>query len=403
MKSQKSFLKLWVFSCFILQLLPFMKVVAMDWKVDAATSWNGDYVYFFSGSQYSRYDIKTAKIDSKYPMNIAGNFANGWPSGWTSVDAAANIGENVYCFKGSQYLRYDTKTGKVLSGYPLTINGNFSKNWPSGWSSVDAAVNLDNGNIYFFRGRDYIRYEIQTARVTDPKPINGNFSKGWPSWSSVDAAVNYGNGNVYFFRGDEYFRYKIDGATVSEPQKVVGNFVHPSVSTSASSLRLTKIKCIKPATGIELEVTESISDAAMGAGVVLVGVGVATIEAGPEATAAVAAAGVVVGGVSLGTWISTKIDNSRSPDQFYLKVNNSKVWPDGNYKELKGGDEQYVNINLPLNCTLELMEHDTGGLFGSGDDSMGTYKLSNFNKGTFEAVVQSTKEDSMYLLVFEAN
>lgn len=402
MKNQRLIQVLCVFSFIALQFFPFIKAFAQDWKVEAAVAWNSDNAYFFNGNQYMRYEVKTAKIGENYPLPIAGKFANGWPSSWSSIDAATHIGsDKVYCFKGSQYLRYETATGKVASGYPKGIKGNFSKNWPSGWSSVDAAVNLENGNIYFFRGREYIRYNIETAKVTDPKPIAGNFAKGWPSWPGVDAAVNYGNGNVYFFRGDEYFRYKIDGATVSEPQKVVGNFVHPfSAVNNVTSLRLTQVKCIKPATGIELQFTQSLSDAATGAGVALAVVGVASISAGPEATALVAGAGIGVGGISLGTWIATKVDASRDPDQLFIKVNNKKVWPgSGKYKEFKGGQERTVNVNIPVNCSLQLMEYDSG----SGDDSLGKVNISINQKGTYEAVVQSTKEDSIYLLIFEAN
>ena len=381
-------------------LLNPLSIQAQAWKADAATSWNGQYAYFFNGNQYSRYDVGTAKIGDGYPLTISGNFANGWPQSWSSIDAAANIGaEKVYFFKGNQYLRYDTKSGKVDNGYPLAIQGNFCNNWPSGWANVDAAVNLENGNIYFFRGRDYIRYNIQTAKATAPAAIAGNFAKSWPDWPSVDAAVNYGNGNVYFFRGDEYFRYKIDGATVSEPQKVVGNFMHaPAPADPATALKLIKVKCIKPATGVELGVIEDISDATTAAGVALAGVGLAAVKAGPKVTIAVALAGAAVGGVSLGTWVATKVDKSRSPDQLFLKLNNKKVWPGGDYRELEGGDEANLNIDLPLNSTLELMEYDSG----SGDDSMGTVTFSNFAKGTYEMLVQSSKEDSLYMLVIEA-
>lgn len=196
------------------------------WKVDAATSWNGTNAYFFKGNQYANYTVNGGKIANNYPLTISGNFASGWPANWTSVDAAVSLNaDNAYFFKGTQYIRYETKTGKV-AGPPKAISGNFSGNWPSSWTSVDAAVNLDNGNVYFFRGTQYIRYNIAQGKITgNPAPIEGNFAGGWPKWPSVDAAVNYGNGHVYFFRNDQYFRYTIKGATCSTPQTTVGNFV----------------------------------------------------------------------------------------------------------------------------------------------------------------------------------
>lgn len=377
-----------------------MTTFAQDWKVEAATSWNNDKIYFFNGNEYHRYDVKAAKIDDNYPMEIEGNFANGWPSGWNTIDAATHIGkENVYFFKWRQYIRYESKTGKVASGYPKKIMGNFSKNWPSDWPSVEAAVNLGNGNIYFFRGQYYIKYNIESARVTEPKSIPGNFAKSLPKWFQMDAAVNIGDGKVYFFKGDEYIIYNINGATVSSPQKVYGNFVKET--DRATSLRLIKIKCIKPATGVESHFGKSLSEEASAAGVVMLKRGrVSGMSLNSGASALIAELGGSSGGISLGSWISTQVDRSRKANDLYIKADNKKVWPvAGQSASLSGGQELDLNIRLPLKCILDLMKVDKG----SADDSMGQVLYSDFTKGTYELVIRSNKEDSIYLLTIKAN
>lgn len=192
-----------------------------QWNVQAAVAWGNGKVYFFDGTQYSRYDIKSATIEST--AKIAGNFASGYPQ-WDRIDAATRIGNTVYLFRGRQYVRYNSENGKI-DGSPQEIEGNFTGNFPRNWDSIDAAVNLGNGIIYLFKGRTYVRYRINEGRIDgSPQPIAGNFAKNWVSWSKVDAAVNYGNGNVYFFSGSQYFRYNIANATTSTPQDVIGNF-----------------------------------------------------------------------------------------------------------------------------------------------------------------------------------
>ena len=68
----------------------------------------------------------------------------------------------AYFFKGSEYVRYDVAGDKADDGYPQSIS--------SGWAGVfdadlDAAVVWPNGKAYFFKGNEYVRYEIGRAHV----------------------------------------------------------------------------------------------------------------------------------------------------------------------------------------------------------------------------------------------
>ena len=103
-------------------------------KIDAAICWPGNgKAYFFKGDQYLRYDIAGDKTDAGYPRPIAGNWP-GFPADFAAGVQAAAVWNNgkAYFFKGSQYLRYDIAADKVDAGYPKPIAGNWPGFWPGG-------------------------------------------------------------------------------------------------------------------------------------------------------------------------------------------------------------------------------------------------------------------------------
>jgi hypothetical protein len=147
--------------------------------LNAAVVWNNGKVYFFKGNQYMRYDIAADQVDPGYPKPIAGN----WPGLWKSNIGAAVVWPNgkAYFFKGSQYMRYDIATDKVDVGYPKPIAGNWPGFPATFTSGVSAAVVWNNGKAYFFKGSQYIRYDIAADQVDPgyPKPISGNWPGLW--------------------------------------------------------------------------------------------------------------------------------------------------------------------------------------------------------------------------------
>jgi hypothetical protein len=188
-------------------------------SVDAATSWNYQYAYFFRGSEYSRYAIKANKVDAGYPKSIKWHWRELWSDG---VDAAVNWGGGkVLFFKGDQYIRYDTKRQRTDAGYPKRI----AANWPGLWASdIDAAVKWGHGKLYFFKGAEYIRYDMKANKVDAgyPKAIEGNWPGVWTS--GIDAAVNWGD-RIYFFKGNEYLRFnKKKGKTVGQAKLIDGGW-----------------------------------------------------------------------------------------------------------------------------------------------------------------------------------
>ena len=125
----------------------------------------------------------------------------------------------VYFFRGSEYVRYDIAADRPDDGYPQPI----SSGWPGVFEEdIDAAVVWPNGKAYFFRGSEYVRYDVAADRADEGYPQS--ISSGWPGVfeQGIDAAVAWSNGKAYFFSGSEYIRYDIaaDRADEDYPQSI---------------------------------------------------------------------------------------------------------------------------------------------------------------------------------------
>lgn len=124
----------------------------------------------------------------------------------------------AYFFRGADYIRYNIATDAVDVG-PRTIAGAWRL--PAEFQSdLDASVNWGDGHVYFFRRAGYVRYNVATDRV-DVGPVA--ISRYWGALpqrfqSNLDAAVNWGDGFAYFFRGDRCVRYEIATNAVDGPR-----------------------------------------------------------------------------------------------------------------------------------------------------------------------------------------
>jgi hypothetical protein len=172
--------------------------------------WPNGKAYFFKGDQYVRYDAKTDKADPNYPQPIAGHWSGFPPDFEAGVDAEVVWGNGkVYFFKGDQYVSFDIASDKVDAGYPQPIVAH----WPGLWTGhIDAGVVWPNGKAYFFRGSEYVRYDIATDKADPgyPAAIRDTWN-GFPASfaAGIDGAVVWNNGKAYFFKGSEYIRYDI--------------------------------------------------------------------------------------------------------------------------------------------------------------------------------------------------
>ena len=165
-------------------------------------------------------------------LPIAGNW-NVPPSFAARVDAVLTgsvppYQGHVWLFSGDQYLRYDPNSDVVIIGaQPIAGNWGLPPEFASGFDAVIHGVGQYLGMVWFFKGGQYVRYNLNHD-VTEFGPVD--IAAKWNNWPAafadgVDFAF-YGTGlhenHIYFFRGDQYIRYDLDSDRVVDgPVKAV--------------------------------------------------------------------------------------------------------------------------------------------------------------------------------------
>jgi len=143
--------------------------------------------FFFKGSQFVRYDIRTDRADTA-PTAISATFQGVWPTG---IDAVFNDGRGkLFFFKGNQYIRFDLGLKRADPGYPKFIT---NATWPGlqGMGRIDSAAVDGNGKVFFFSGSFIGRYDITRDRMDPgfPRQMSGSFAS-LMSRSGISAAVH---------------------------------------------------------------------------------------------------------------------------------------------------------------------------------------------------------------------
>ncbi|MQL50001.1 hypothetical protein GEA64_19415 [Photorhabdus khanii] len=151
-----------------------------------------------------------------------------------------------YLFLGSENIKHNQKSYEADIGYPRPINND----WPDlpieFQRHIDDTINL-NGYLYFFKGSQYIKFDIAKAKVIDgPKPI----IEGWPGLAGtefengIDAATEWIDTKediVCFFKGKECIDYTvsshtIDKKTITERWRITGEYAKFSANLDAAIL-----------------------------------------------------------------------------------------------------------------------------------------------------------------------
>lgn len=157
-------------------------------------------------------------------------------------------------------------------------------------------------------------------------------------------------------------------------------------------LTIVSVKCIKPSSGID-SIAQSIFGIIGGAIS-----GTATFVAGAVSGGLlIAATGVAAaGGASAGVAVINGLDHFfAGTDELYIKVNGSRVWPSGKYKDINSQQTKEVGHTLPLGgkVTIQLWEYDVV----SADDLLGYLELGGDHQtGSFTYLVQNRDEGSIY-------
>lgn len=137
-------------------------------NVDAALFFDARTAYFFHDDQFSIWDVEAEAFTADSPQPISGTSAE---SPWLdfpetfqeNLDAAVNDGlGNLFFFKGDQFLCYERFLGHVI-GEPVSI----AEKWPllprTFHAGIDAAMRLGRGRVVLFK--DGMQVEVQTTEV----------------------------------------------------------------------------------------------------------------------------------------------------------------------------------------------------------------------------------------------
>lgn len=177
-----------------------------------AIAWPNGKAYVFQGTTYTRFANESGLIEQGN-LSISGN--------WTGLrsqapDAAVYYGfGKAYFFYGDEYVRYEAGSngpeGVEADYLPPNPPFKTADSWPGvGAEGIDAVLNWGNGKLYFFRGPNYLRYDITLDRVDDgyPKAISAGWQGVWAD--GVDAAMYQGGSFAYFFKGSDFRRFNVD-------------------------------------------------------------------------------------------------------------------------------------------------------------------------------------------------
>ena len=152
----------------------------------------------------------------------------------------------VFVLKGNQYTSMKIyPDGEELESdraQPVIIDKGTQPqtDWPGfqqrGFGSgVQAALNYGNGKLYFFKGNQYIRYDLNSYLTDGPFPIDTGqgLNSDWNGLKAVgfggniQAAVNWGDGRVFFFKDDSYVAYSIANNRVIDVRRPIDSESDP--------------------------------------------------------------------------------------------------------------------------------------------------------------------------------
>ncbi|TXR58946.1 hypothetical protein DN395_26000 [Bacillus sp. AR18-7] len=215
-------------------------------SIKSAIPWPNGKAYLFEGTQYLRYDFHNGTQD-QIPQPIIPMWPGLRPN---APDAAVYWGfGKVYFFYGDEFIRFDISDNAVESYYlPPNPPRKIADYWPGLWSDgIDAAVNWGNGKIYFFRGSEYLRYDISLERVDPGYPIsiNSAWSGIWPD--KIDAVLYQGGEKAYFFKDNEYRRFDLATNNVDQSGQVSAltlDPVPPGMWTPSRDLTLNQANLV---------------------------------------------------------------------------------------------------------------------------------------------------------------
>jgi len=197
-------------------------------------------IYFLRDGYYFAYDLDERKVvpDKPKPITeLCGELESPGFAGFKFPDAAftgsylstpakQSLSQKMYLFKRDSVIRIDILTRKIDEGYPKRI----AEEWPGlGFSRVDAILNAGPDAVYFFKGENYVRYEMSEQCYGVFEGYPQAIKDRWIGviFDRIDAAIYWRFDKVYFFSGDRYIRYDMSNyrADAGYPKALPSNYV----------------------------------------------------------------------------------------------------------------------------------------------------------------------------------
>jgi hypothetical protein len=116
-------------------------------------------------------------------------------------------------FRDGDFTRSEEAPGEgqtFETGYPRSLGDGWSTLEESFQSGVDAIVTREDGDVFLFKGDQFVRYSIGVGQSNGyPQLISAGFP-GMSFTSDLDAAVSF-PGGAYFFKGDKFVGWLDNG------------------------------------------------------------------------------------------------------------------------------------------------------------------------------------------------
>ncbi len=181
-------------------------------------------LYVFRVHEYICFSDIESDADSGYPKVIEEEW-NNWPTAWGfGVDAALwrEEDQKIYLFKGNDYVIVNPNTLTIETDIEPIANGWFNLP-PEFQGNIDLALGDKLTNeIYFFKGNQYVRFSAGSTTMADnfPKFISGNWQHMPPVFAEgMDSGFVYED-KVYLFRdntiGATFVRLGLQDLVVEE-------------------------------------------------------------------------------------------------------------------------------------------------------------------------------------------